>query len=158
MMARLRPYAPALLAAVLQIFLLSRLRLLGLCPPLVPAAVFLSGTEGGADRGAAAGLLAGGVLFLAGGSPWTMALFAALGGLAGAWVTAWAGFFGLWLRFIPLAAAMEGGLVLVHWPARSALEAAWTIAGPELLLTVLCFPAAALLLGLFRSRRARPMY
>ena len=53
-MGRLRPYAPALLAAVIQIFLLSRLRLLGLCPPLVPAAVFLSGTEEGADRGAAA--------------------------------------------------------------------------------------------------------
>ena len=87
-----------------------------------------------------------------------MALFAALGGLAGAWVTAWAGFFGLWLRFTPLAAAMEGALVLVHWPARSALEAAWAIAGPEFLLTVLCFPVAALLPGLFRSRRVRPMY
>ena len=49
-------------------------------------------------------------------------------------------------------------LVLVHWPARDALTAAWTIAGPEFLLTVLCFPAAALLPGLFRSRRVRPRY
>ena len=157
-MARLRPYAPAVLAALLQILLVSRLRLLGLCPPLVPAAVFLSGAEEGADRGAAAGLLAGSLLFLAGGSPWSMALYAALGGLAGAWVRARAGFFGLWLRFLPLAAAMEGLLVLVHWPARSALAAAWSIAGPELALTLLCFPPAALLPGLFRRRRVRPSY
>ena len=157
-MARLRPYAPAALAAVLQVLLVSRLRLLGLCPPLVPAAVFLSGTEEGADRGAAAGLLAGTLLFLAGGSPWSMALYAALGGLAGAWVRSGAGFFGLWMRFVPLAAAMEALLVLVHWPARSALAAAWAIAGPELALTLLCFPAAALLPGLFRRRRVRPLY
>ena len=157
-MGRLRPYAPAALAAVLQIVLFSRLRLWGLCPPLVPGAVFLTGAEEGADRGAAGGLLAGTILFLAGGSPWTMALFAALGGLAGAWVTAWAGFFGLWLRFVPLAAAMEGLLVALHWPARSALAAAWAIAGPELALTLLCFPLAALLPGLFRRRRVRPRY
>ena len=41
-MARLRPWAPAVTAALLQVFLVSRLRLLGLCPPLVPAAVFTS--------------------------------------------------------------------------------------------------------------------
>jgi len=157
-MARLRPYAPAVTAVLLQVFLLSRLRLWGLCPPLVPAAVFLTGAEEGGDRGAAAGLLAGALLFLAGGSPWSLALYAALGGLAGAWVTAAGGFFGLWIRFLPLAAAMEGLLVLVHWPARSALAAAWALAGPELALTVLCFPAAALLPGLFRRRRVRPMY
>ena len=157
-MGRLRPYAPAALAALLQVLLVSRLRLLGLCPPLVPAAVFLSGTEEGADRGAAGGLLAGTILFLAGGSPWVLALYAALGGLAGAWTASPAGFFGLWLRFVPLAAAMEALLVLVHWPARTALAAAWTIAGPELALTVLCFPPAALLTGLFRQRRVRPMY
>ena len=157
-MEKLRPYAPAVLAALLQVFLVSRLRLLGLCPPLVPAAVFLSGAEEGADRGAAAGLLAGTLLFLAGGSPWSMVLYAALGGLAGVWVRTGAGFFGLWVRFFPLAAAMEVLLVLVHWPARSALAAAWTIAGPELALTLLCFPAAALLPGLFRRRRVRPMY
>ena len=157
-MARLRPYAPAALAAFLQVLLVSRLRLLGLCPPLVPAAVFLSGAEEGADRGAAAGLLAGTILFLAGGSPWSMGLYAALGGLAGVWVRSEAGFFGLWLRFVPLAAAMEALLVLVHWPARSALAAAWAIAGPELALTLLCFPAAALLPGLFRRRRVRAPY
>lgn len=157
-MEKLRPYAPAVLAALLQVFLVSRLRLLGLCPPLVPAAVFLSGAEEGADRGAAAGLLAGTLLFLAGGSPWSMVLYAALGGLAGVWVRTGAGFFGLWVRFFPLAAVMEVLLVLVHWPARSALAAAWTIAGPELALTLLCFPAAALLPGLFRRRRVRPMY
>ena len=157
-MDRLRPWAPAVLAVVLQVFLLSRLRLWGLCPPLVPAAVFLTGAEEGGDRGAAAGLLAGGLLFLAGGSPWSMALCAALGGLAGAWTAAPVGFFGLWLGFLPLAAAMEGLLVLVHWPARSALAAAWSIAGPELALTVLCFPLAALLPGLFRRRRSRPVY
>ena len=157
-MARLRPYAPAVLAAFLQVLLVSRLRLLGLCPPLVPAAVFLSGAEEGADRGAAAGLLAGTLLFLAGGSPWSMGLYAALGGLAGVWVRSGAGFFGLWLRFLPLAAAMETLLVLVHWPARTALRAAWAIAGPELALTLLCFPAAALLPGLFRRRRVRPLY
>ena len=158
MTGRLRPYGPALVAAAMQVFLLSRLRFWGLCPPLVPAAVFLSGAEEGADRGAAAGLLAGGFLFLTGGSPWTMVLFAALGGLAGVWTAAEAGFFGLWLGFLPLAAAMEGALVLTHWPARSALAAAWSIAGPELALTVLCFPAAALLTGLFRPRRVRPAY
>ena len=69
-----------------------------------------------------------------------------------------AGFFGLWLRFVPLAAAMEGLLVALHWPARSALAAAWAIAGPELALTLLCFPLAALLPGLFRRRRVRPRY
>lgn len=157
-MARLRPYAPAVAAALVQLFLVSRLRLWGLCPPLVPAAVFLTGAEEGGDRGAAGGLLAGGVLFLAGGSPWLMALYAALGGLAGAWVTARTGFFGLWLRFVPLAAAMEGLLTAAHWPARSALAAAWAIAGPELALTLLCFPVAALLPPLFRRRRARPLY
>ena len=130
-MGRLRPYAPAALAAVLQIVLFSRLRLWGLCPPLVPGAVFL---------------------------PWVLALYAALGGLAGAWTASPAGFFGLWLRFVPLAAAMEGLLVALHWPARSALAAAWAIAGPELALTLLCFPLAALLPGLFRRRRVRPRY
>jgi hypothetical protein len=53
---------------------------------------------------------------------------------------------------------MEGLLVLVHWPARTALAAAWAIARPELALTLLCFPAAALLPGLFRRRRVRPPY
>ena len=158
MTARLRPYAPAAAAVLLQIFLLSRLRFWGVCPPLVPAAVFLSGTEEGGDRGAAAGLLAGGILFLAGGSPWSMALYAAAGALGGAWAAGHAGFFGLWLRFLPLAAAMEVLLVLVHWPARAALRAALLIAGPELVLTLLCFPLAALLPGLFRRRRVRPAY
>ena len=158
MISRLRPYAPAALGAVLQVLLVSRLRFWGLCPPFVPAAVFLSGAEEGADKGAAAGLLAGALLFLAGGSPWSLILYAALGALAGLWVTAPVGFFGLWLRFLPLAAAMEGVLVAVHWPARSALAAAWSIAGPELILTLLCFPAAALLPALFRRRRDRPAW
>lgn len=158
MRERLLPCAPAVTAALVQVFLLSRLRLLGLCPPLAPAAVFLTGAEHGGDRGAAGGLLAGTVLFLAGGSPWSMALYAALGGVAGAWVRTGGGFFGLWLRFLPLAVGLEGLRVAVHWPARSALAAAWAIALPELCLTLLAFPAAALLVGLFRRRRERPMY
>ena len=87
-----------------------------------------------------------------------MALYAALGGLAGAWATARAGFFGLWLRFLPLAAALEGLVAATHWPARDALAAAGAIAGPEFVLMALCFPPAALLPGLFRRRRVRPGY
>jgi len=138
-----RTCLPAVLAALVQVLLAVRLRLWGLCPPLVPAAVFLAGSGGGADRGAAAGLAAGGTLFLAGGSPWSMVLYAALGGLSGAWPWPGRGFFGLWLRFLPLAAALEGVLVLLHWPARAALTAALTIAGPEWALAALAFPVAA---------------
>ena len=143
------PGGPILLTAVLSVLLqtlvLDRLLLWGVHPFLLPALVFLIGVRKGADQGAAAGLLTGALRFLTGGPPWMIVLLSLTGGLSGALFYPTRGFWSGWLRFLPIAAGAEGLLVLLHWPARSAMSAAFSLACPELLLLLLCYPPAALL-------------
>ena len=154
------PAHPILLTAVpavlLQILVLDRLLLWGVHPSLLPALVFLTGIRQGPDRGAAAGLLTGGLLFLTGGPPWMIVLYSLTGGVSGALFHPERRFFAGWLRFLPVAAAAEGLLVLLHWPARAAMAAAFSLACPELLLSLLCFPPAALLVHWTGPGRTAP--
>ena len=145
----------ALPSVLLQTAVLDRLLLWGVHPLLLPALVFLAGIRQGADQGAALGLLSGGLRFLLGAPPWTIALYALTGGLSGALFHPEGRFWAGWLRFLPVAAGGEALLVLFHWPAKAAMAAAFSLACPELLLSLLCFPLAALLFRWTGARRHR---
>lgn len=154
-MVRLRPLLAVAAAVAMQVLLLDRVALWHVSPSLLPALVFLIGVEAGPDWGAGLGLFAGALLFLMGGGPWAFVLYALLGGVAGGLFHSDGGFWGNWLRFLPVAAGLEGLLVLSHWPARAAMSAALAVAGPELLLAALCFPLAALFAAV-ALKRPRP--
>ena len=133
------------------------LPLAGVRARVLPTLVFLVGAEQGPDRGAGCGLLAGGLCFLAGASPWQMALLTLLGAAAGGFFPRAAAFWGKWLTCLLPLAALEGLLALGHWVAGQALLGALSLAGREFLLSAACFPLAFLLLHLRKpnSRAAR---
>ena len=56
------------------------------------------------------------------------------------------GFWGKWLLCLPALAGWEGLLLLGHCLGGVSLAAGLRVAGAELLLAVVCFPAGALLL------------
>mgnify|MGYP000958903260 CR=1 FL=1 len=115
--------------------------LIGLAAPLV----CLVGVEQGPDRGAECGFFGGILCYLAGATPWQMALLALLGGLSGVIFHKASSFWGKWLTCLAALAGLEVLLVLGHCLAGASVFAGLRIAGPELLLSAACFPLAVLL-------------
>lgn len=139
-MGRLRLYlitALAFLLEVLDLALVSRGR--GSAQGASPAGV--SG-GGGAGPGPGGGMwIFGGILcYLAGATPWQMALLALLGGLSGVIFHKASSFWGKWLTCLAALAGLEVLLVLGHCLAGASVFAGLRIAGPELLLSAACFP------------------
>ncbi len=154
-MERVRCCLAVCLAFLLQRCLLSQGTLWGTVPLLLPPLLCFLGMTQGADRGAACGLLGGLLCLLSGTSPWMLALYPLVGGISGAVFHNAQGFWGKWLRAVPLLAGMEAALVLGHWMAGDRLAAALRVAWPELLLALASYPLAALLGKLVFGGRAR---
>ena len=132
-----------LLAYLVQRCLLVQVEVLGVVPLLLPPLLCLLGMAQGPDRGAGCGLFGGLLCLLAGCSPWILALYPLIGGISGAAFHNSQGFWGTWLRTVPVLAGMEVLLVLGHWMAGNRFPAALAVAWPELLLALACYPLAA---------------
>mgnify|MGYP002604977570 CR=1 FL=1 len=92
----------------------------------------------GPDRGAECGFFGGILCYLAGATPWQMALLALLGGLSGVIFHKASSFWGKWLTCLAALAGLEVLLVLGHCLAGASVFAGLRIAGPELLLSAAC--------------------
>lgn len=141
-MGRWRLYLATGLCALLQGVVLMYISLWGVFPVLLPGLVCLIGLQCGPDRGAECGLLGGALLFLAGATPWQMALLTLFGGLSGALFHKSGGFWGNWLACLPGLAGYEGLQILGHWLLGAGWLAPLRVAGPELLLAAACVPLA----------------
>ena len=142
-MERVRCCLAVLLAYLVQRCLLVQVEVLGVVPLLLPPLLCLLGMAPGPDRGAGCGLFGGLLCLLAGCSPWILALYPLIGGISGAAFHNSQGFWGTWLRTVPVLAGMEVLLVLGHWMAGNRFPAALAVAWPELLLALACYPLAA---------------
>ncbi len=98
-MGRLRLYLITALAFLLEVLVLLWFPVAGVRPRVLPPLVCLVGVEQGPDRGAECGFFGGILCYLAGATPWQMALLA----LA-------------WGCYTPLAAKASGWLVQVTEP------------------------------------------
>lgn len=105
--------------------------------PVLLSLVILVGLHHGPQIGAECGMFAGALGWLVGVSPWFLVIYPLLGGLAGKVFPKPGGFWGNWLRLLPLLAAGEGMLVLIHGPA------GWPVAWREGLAALACYPLAA---------------
>lgn len=89
----------------------------GFGPGCFPPLVCLVGVEQGPDRGAECGFFGGILCYLAGATPWQMALLALLGGLSGVIFHKASSFWGKWLTCLAALAGLEVLLVLgTAWP------------------------------------------
>lgn len=140
------------LAFLLESLLLVWFPLAGVRARLLPSLLFLIGAEQGADQGAKCGFLAGALCWLAGASPWQMALLTTLGGISGKVFHNATSFWGKWLVCLLPLAALETLRILGHWLTGAPLLAGLRIAGPEWLLSAACFPLAVLLLALSKKK------
>ena len=154
-MERARCYLAVFLAFLLQRCLLVQVEVLGVYPLVLPALLCLLGMVQGPDRGAECGLFGGILCWLAGCSPWVLALYPLVGGVSGAVFHHFGGFWGKWLRTAPVLAGMEVLLILGHWMAGNRLTAALPVAGAEFLLALACCPLAALIWKVASLRRSR---
>ena len=109
---------------------------LGVCVRLVPGVVYLAGVEGGPAVGAKRARVAGGLLWICGGSASQMAILALLGGMAGEVVHKNASKWGKWLASIPLLVGAEALVVGVHWLGGVALAESVWLAGMEVGLEI----------------------
>ena len=116
----------------------------------VPAVTVWTGLTQSPERGAGAGLLAGGLLYLLGGSPWEMGRLALVGGLSGAVAPREGGRWRHCLLALPLLAGWEALRLAALWCGGAAVGGALPLLGRELLLTAGVVP----LLGLWEARRA----
>ena len=144
-MGRLRLYLITALAFLLEVLVLLWFPVAGVRPRVLPPLVCLVGVEQGPDRGAECGFFGGILCYLAGATPWQMALLALLGGLSGVIFRKASSFWGKWLTCLAALAGLEVLLVLGHCLAGASVFAGLRIAGPELLLSAACFPLAVLL-------------
>ena len=151
-MGRARCWLAVALAFLIQ-RLLVWLPVWGVYPLLLPPLVCLLAMEEGPDRGAECGLLGGVLCWMAGASLWLPPLWALLGAAAGKLFPLPGGFWGKWLRLLPLLAGMEASIVLFHWLTGDPLMAALRVAWPEGMLSAACFPVAAGLVKLVSVRR-----
>lgn len=154
-MERARCYLAVVLAFLVQRCLLVHLWFFGVFPLVLPVLLCLLGMLHGPDRGAECGLFGGVLCLLAGCSPWVLVLYPLVGGVSGAVFHNSVGFWGKWLRTVPVLAGMEVLLVLGHWMAGDKLMAALRIAGPEFLLALACYPLTALIWKVVSLRRNR---
>lgn len=144
-MERVRCALAVVLAFLVQRCLLVQVEILGVYPVVLPALLCLLGMAHGPDRGAVCGLFGGFLGLLAGCSPWVLALYPLVGGVSGAVFHNSSGFWGKWLRTVPVLVGMEVLLVLGHWMAGNRFPAALAVAWPEFLLALACFPLAAVI-------------
>lgn len=86
-MGRLRLYLITALAFLLEVLVLLWFPVAGVRPRVLPPLVCLVGVEQGPDRGAECGFFGGILCYLAGATPWQMALLALLGGCPGSFST-----------------------------------------------------------------------
>ena len=138
-------YTDEPLAFLLEVLVLLWFPVAGVRPRVLPPLVCLVGVEQGPDRGAECGFFGGILCYLAGATPWQMALLALLGGLSGVIFHKASSFWGKWLTCLAALAGLEVLLVLGHCLAGASVFAGLRIAGPELLLSAACFPLAVLL-------------
>ena len=82
-MGRLRLYLITALAFLLEVLVLLWFPVAGVRPRVLPPLACLGGVEQGPDRGAECGFFGGILCYLAGATPWQMALLARLGGRSG---------------------------------------------------------------------------
>lgn len=106
-------------------------------PVLLLPLVCLLGMHHGPQIGTECGMFAGVLGWVGGISPWFLLIYPLLGGLAGKVFPKVGGFWGNWLRLLPLLAVGEGTLLLVHGPE------GWPVAWREGLLALACYPLAA---------------
>lgn len=138
--------------AVILAFLIQRcLPVLLVLPPLL----CLMGMEQGPQKGAECGLLGGFLCLLAGCSPWILALYPLIGGISGAVFHNSGGFWGKWLRTVPVLMGAEALLVLGHWVAGASLPAALSVAWPEFWMALACYPLAAVIGRMGKPRRQK---
>lgn len=140
------------LAFLLEALILIWFPLAGVRARLLPSLIFLAGAEQGPDQGAKCGFLGGALCWLAGASPWQVALLTVLGGVSGKAFHSATSFWGKWLVCLVPLAVLEAVLVLGHWLLGASLLAGLRIAGPEWLLSAACFPLAFLLLTLTKKK------
>ena len=128
-------------AWLVDVLVLVKFPVLGVCVRLVPGVVYLAGVEGGPEVGAKCGGLGGGLLWICGSSASQMAILALLGGMAGEVVHKSVSKWGKWLASIPLLVGAEALVVGVHWLGGVALaESVWLAgmeAGLEIVVTML---------------------
>lgn len=125
---------------------------------VLPPLLCRLGMEGGPQKGAECGLLGGFLCLLSGCSPWILALYPLIGGISGAVFHNAGGFWGKWLRTVPVLLGAEALLILGHWAAGSGLTAALSVAWPELWLALACYPLAALIGRVAWAQRNRNRY
>ena len=106
-MGRLRLYLITALAFLLEVLVLLWFPVAGVRPRVLPPLVCLVGVEQGPDRGAECGFFGGILCYLAGATPWQMALLALLGGLSGVIFHKASSFWGKWLTCLA-ALAVDG--------------------------------------------------
>lgn len=108
--------------------------------PLLPTLICLVGLRQGGERGAACGLLGGVLALCLGFSPWILPLLTLLGGISGTVFHNPSGFWGNWLRALPLLAGYCLLPALGHWLTGEAPIPCLTLAGKEFLRTALTLP------------------
>ena len=144
-MSRKRSVFATVVVVFLQIFLPSRLSWRGASPLPVPVFVVWTGLAAGACRGAGTGLLAGGLLYLLGGSPWEMGFLSLAGGLAGAAFPEGAGFGQKCLSALPMTAGWELLRLAALWCGGGDVLAALPLLGREWMLCTATIPFVGLL-------------
>ena len=144
-MSRRRAVVATVIVVFLQVFLLSPPDLRGAAPLPVPAFVVWTGLAAGAARGAGTGLLAGGLLFLLGGSPWEMGFLSLAGGAAGTAFPQQEGFWRSCLLSLPLLAGWELLHLAALWCGGGDALAALPLLGREWLLCAAALPLVGLL-------------
>ena len=144
-MSRKRCAISTVIVVFLQVFLLSPLGWRGASPLPVPAFVVWTGLAAGAVRGAGTGLLAGGLLFLLGGSPWEMGLLSLVGGAAGTAFPRQEGFGRTCLLSLPPLAGWELLRLAALWCGGGDALSALPLLGREWLLCAAALPLVGLL-------------
>lgn len=131
-------------------FLVQRVLFLGTggtVPLLLLPLVCLVGGRHGPQKGTECGMFAGLLCWMVGVSPENLLLYPLFGGLGGKVFPKSGGSWGNWMRLLPLLAAGEGILLLVHGLA------GWSVAWREGLVTWAWSPLAAALVRLTGTER-----
>ena len=123
-------------AWLLDVLVLTKFPVFGVCVRLVPGVVYLAGVEVGPEVGAKCGLLGGGLLWVCGGSASQMAVLALLGGISGEVVHKSASKWGKWLWSVPLLVGAEALVVGVHWLGGVGVWESVRVAGVEVGLEI----------------------
>ena len=111
-----------------------------LWPPVLPALLCLLGLRWGGETGAKCGLFGGILECFLGVSPWKLPVLTLLGGMSGTVFHNSSHFWGNWVRAIPLLAGYCLLPALGHWFTGEELVPCLTLAGKEVLRTVLTLP------------------